>query len=207
MGFFIYHIKDSCRAPDHPTLELPYNCSLDHYLEPLSLHASPFVHRERSFLANPRTPRDLLRHSRAHVRVCRRGAGDAACAAAEGEVSLPAGLRIGELRAHLGSVSAKLLHFDDVLGAFGGFDESSTAGRAELVGYHDDLQELLSSWCCTDDARFKRVAGVIPYVLPPLEGQRTWRGAAKLQWAATAVAGIFEADGDHVRSAALDPSK
>ena len=30
MGFFIYHIKEDCRAPDHPTLHLPYACSLDH---------------------------------------------------------------------------------------------------------------------------------------------------------------------------------
>ena len=29
MGFFIYHIKEDCRAPDHPTLHLPYACSLD----------------------------------------------------------------------------------------------------------------------------------------------------------------------------------
>ena len=26
MGFFLYHIKEDCRAPDHPTLHLPYAC-------------------------------------------------------------------------------------------------------------------------------------------------------------------------------------
>lgn len=199
MGFFIYHITEQCTAPDHPTLHLPYNCSLDHYLEPVELEGSPYRHRERSFLANPRTPRDLLDHSTTRVRVC---AGvDGACAAAEGEVSLPPKLRVRELRRRLGALPAKLLHFDDVLGAFGGFDD----GDADADTYHTDLQRLLSSWCCTADERFKRVAGTIPYILPPLEGQDEWRGEPRLWWAAKALADIFDKGGAREAAAAIRP--
>ena len=60
MGFFPYHVHEGCRAPDHPTLPLPYNCSIDHYLDPVALDTSPFAHRERTFLTNPRTPRSVL---------------------------------------------------------------------------------------------------------------------------------------------------
>ena len=215
MGFFIHHIKGDCRAPDHPTLHLPYNCSIDHYLDPVALHTSPFAHRETSFLDNPRTPHDLRRTSTARVRVCpptnaaTPPATDDPCHPArpliDGEVRLPAGERVQHLRGRLAHVKAKLLHVDDVLGAFGGFDEDTTAGRDELVQYHDDLQQLLASWCCTADERFKRLAGVIPYVLPPLEGQSAWRGAPKLQWAAQAMAEIFEAAGDADRARAVRP--
>ena len=156
---------------------LSYNCSLDHYLDPVNLNTSPFLHRERTFLGNPRTPRDLLLHSTTRVRVADADADAATGAigapdsesAIPAEIVIPAGLSISALRARLGALPAKLLRVDDVLRAFGGFDET-TEGRRELTTYHEELQEILSSWCCTADERFKRTAGVIPYVLPPLEG-------------------------------------
>ena len=75
MGFFPYHLQENCRANDHPTIHLPYNCSIDHYLDPAALEISPYMHRERSFLSNPRTPRAMLQTSRAVVQVGGGGGG------------------------------------------------------------------------------------------------------------------------------------
>ena len=50
--------------------------------------------------------------------------------------------------------------------------------------------------CCTSDPRFKRTAGEVPYLLPPLEGQTHWRGEPRLSWVAGALAYSFEAAGD-----------
>ena len=213
MGFFPYHIGDSCRAPDHPTLRLPHLCAIDHYLEPVVLAKSPFLHRERSFLDNPRTPKAQLMASSASIRVCNGGGRDGgrhpelpACdglTLSPGEVALPAGLSIERLRAKLGSVEAKLMRVDDVLGGFGGFEQSTPN---EAVQFHEDMQALLSSWCCTIDARFKRVAGVIPYILPPLEGQTEWSGSHGLAWAAQALADIFDNAGDTARARLIRPA-
>lgn len=199
LGFFPYHVETHCRANDHPTLPLPYNCSIDHYLDPVALSTSPYAHRERSFLDNPRTPLALmLQTSSKRVRVC--AAAEGACAARAGEIVLPAAARVSQLRERLGGEGARLLRVDDVVATFGGFDSQS-----ELVQWHEDAQALLAGWCCTADTRFKRLAGVIPYLLPPLEGQTAWRGHAKLQWAATAVADIFASANDTTRAAALRP--
>jgi hypothetical protein len=211
MGFFPYHIGEQCRAPDHPTLQLPHLCAIDHYLEPLELDKSPYLHRERSFLDNPRAPTKALHATALKVRVCGGGGGPSSVAcenatATAGEYLLPARLRISQLRARLGGASAKLLKVDDVLTAFGGFDHGFEEGdEAELVQYHEDLQAIISSWCCTIDERFKRVAGVIPFLLPPLEGQTAWRGATRLAWAAEAVAQVFETAGDTARARSLRP--
>ena len=67
-------------------------------------------------------------------------------------------------------------------------------------------QALLSSWCCTSDTRFKRFAGIVPYLLPPLGGQRVWRGTARLRWAALAIADMFTEAGDADLAAELRPS-
>jgi hypothetical protein len=101
-----------------------------------------------------------------------------------GEVHLPPKPTIDALRAALRGESARLLIFDDVLASFGGWAKGTKSDDDELYTYHEDAQSLLSSWCCTDDARFKKLAGVIPYILPPIEGQATWRGSPKLTWAA-----------------------
>ena len=76
---------------------------------------------------------------------------------------------------------------------------------AELRQWHEDAQALLSSWCCTDDKRFKRLAGVIPYLLPPLEGQSVWRGHERLSWAASALAEVFEIAKEPQRAAEIRP--
>lgn len=187
---------------------LPYNASLDHYLDPATLDTSPYAHRERSFLTNRNTPVELLRASAVRVRVCEgvdasaaAAAGDAACSqpssaflagfSGGGETRLQPKPSISALRAALGGTSARLLVFDDVLASFGGWG-GGEAEAAEAIRYHEDAQSLLSTWCCTDDARFKRLVGVIPYILPPLEGQSAWKGHARLGWASAALAEIFE---------------
>ena len=52
--------------------------------------------------------------------------------------------------------------------------------------------EILQRWCCVHDERFKKTAGVVPYLLPPLEGQTDWRGDPELSWAAEALAAAFQ---------------
>ena len=63
--------------------------------------------------------------------------------------------------------------------ALGGFDRTDAALHAS---YHREAQALLSSWCCTSDERFRRLAGLVPYVLPPLPGLPRGRGAGSLRW-------------------------
>ena len=219
LGFFPQHIGLNCKADDHQALSLPYNCSIDHYLDPAALGASAFKHRERSFLENPRTP--SLANAMTRVRVCgapHAGEGSGGCprregeveGQVEGEVSVPAGLTLSGLVHRLGAfghaAKGRLLHVDDVRQLVGGFDS-----QAESKTYHDELQALLSSWCCTSDPRFKQLAGTVPYILPPLpppppraqdppatRGEPpAWRGLPRLRWAASALAeGMVEA-GEH----------
>ena len=73
------------------------------------------------------------------------------------------------------------------------------------IQYHEEAQALLSSWCCTADERFKRLAGVIPYILPPIEGQRVWRGHPKLHWAAAGLAEVFMSAGHTELAAEIRP--
>ena len=135
---------------------------------------------------------------------------------------LPPKPTIDQLRRVLGAQKERLLVFDDVLASFGGWGHGTTAtlgggngavtlggggsaAAAELTAFHEDAQALLSSWCCTDDAKFKRLAGVIPYVLPPLEGQKVWRGTPKLTWASSALAEVFDGAGEAARAAEIRP--
>ena len=194
MGFFPFHLQENCRAHDHPTLRLPYNCSIDHYLDPVSLDKSPYAHRERSFLSNPRTPEALHTSAQVMVRVGRRGDADPG----SGAVLLDSAPTIGTLRAQLSAHSARLLVFDDMRQAFGGWGPD--ASTEEIVRYHEDAQSLLSNWCCTADKRFKRLAGVIPYVLPPLPGQQAWRGRDHLRWGIEALTEVFDTANEKARA-------
>ena len=46
LGFFIYHLHEDCRAPDHrKALSLPYVMPIDHYLDPVELSTSEYAHR------------------------------------------------------------------------------------------------------------------------------------------------------------------
>ena len=85
-----------------------------------------------------------------------------------------------------------------------GADAATVA--AEIVSYHEDAQRLLSNWCCTADHRFKRLAGVIPFILPPLEGQTAWRGNDHVRWAAKALTEVFEMANEHAAAAWVRPA-
>lgn len=91
-----------------------------------------------------------------------------------------------QLLATLGQVEAKVLHLADARRAFGAFDSAT-----EARDFHQGAQDLLASWCCTTDGRFKWKAGVVPYLLPPLPGQDAWRGDPSLAWAAQALSEAF----------------
>ena len=187
VGFWISHVEENCRAGDHHTLDLPYICPIDHYLSPGSLTTSRFAHRERTFLSNPRTPQSV-RDDVLRVRPCRHtdASGRPDCDAAKGEAYVPLGARDVQLVAALGQSRASVLHFDDVVAAFGGF-----VSAADTVSFHNDAQELLSSWCCTKDRGFKRHGGEVPYILPPLPGQTSWLGSKRLRSAAEKLAAAF----------------
>ena len=188
IGFWPNHIEEDCKAGGHKKLTLPYVCPIDHYLDPPALEESKFLHRERSFFDNPRTP-PALPASRVTVRVCANGGGadaGAACELPSNEVGVAALPSARQLRESLGKVRSKVLHLSDAVRSFGSFDSED-----EARDFHRGAQELLSSWCCTADERFKRIAGVVPYLLPPLPGQAAWRGDPNLAWAAEALGAAY----------------
>ena len=89
------------------------------------------------------------------------------------------------------------IHLEDASQALGRLsDEPDGTPSRWLVPFHRDAQQLLGDWCCTSDERFRRSAGLVPYLLPPLEGQTAWRGEPQLSWAETALrqAAIFTSD-------------
>ena len=102
LGFWPNHIEEHCRAARHDTVPLPYVCPIDHYLAPNKLEGSPFLHRERSFLRNPRTPTAALGNSTAAVRFCTDPAACAGAPSRPNEVLLPARPSATRLREALG---------------------------------------------------------------------------------------------------------
>lgn len=194
MGFFISHIREGCRATDHPTLPLPYACPIDHYLFPRNLMRSPFGHRERGFLDNPRAA-----HINASRRVTVVPCVLAVCGADSGTLSLPRGASEAELVRRLGSVTAPVLHFNDIEAALGAFSSGQKS-----VAWHEEAQGLLDNYCCVADPVFRaKAGGGVPYLLPPLPGQRDWLGAEKLAWAREELARLFRQAGDETTAAEL----
>ena len=80
------------------------------------------------------------------------------------------------------------VHLSDASSALGGFDG---ADNASLVSFHADAQALLASWCCTSVLAFRPTRGVVPYLLPPLEGQSRWRGHPQMRWVARALNDVY----------------
>ena len=72
------------------------------------------------------------------------------------------------------------LRFEEIPRGFDG----AMAGQSNL--HHSEAQALLSSWCCTQLSAFGEKKGLVPYLLPPLEGSG-WRGAPALKWVARAL--------------------
>ena len=200
IGFWIKHVREDCKGSDHKGLELPYKCPIDHFLEPNALHSSPYAHRERSFLANPRTP-EAVRRSTVRVRSCGGGApaGAPTCdtVADGGTIRLAVLPRESTLVHRLSHLNASVLHFDDIELALGDFEQAATS-----VQYHEDAQSLLSTWCCTADANFR--AGMVPYILPPLPTQRHWRGRPALDKAAFHLKQAFETANDSRTAASFE---
>ena len=201
----MHHVKEGCRAVDHPTLPLPYVCPIDHYLFPRTLMNSPFAHRERTFLDNPRAAHINL-SARARVVPCSVGCSDGrANWAAESSQPIPLrrGASEGELVARLGELRAPIIHFEDIEGALGAFSsgEKSTT-------WHSQAQELLDAYCCVANPVFKKKAGgAVPYLLPPLPNQKDWRGEKRLEWARSELVRIFREAGDTRIAAELDPPR
>ena len=209
MGYHPKHVRHDCKAAGHATLQLPYACAIDHYLDPKVLSTSPYAVRERSFLSNPRTPRAVREGALRVVSACSQpqcavgvaiGTRNGSTFGADTTIRLDTTVRLPHarplasvLRAALAPhTRARRLHFDDVLGAFGGFD-TTPPYHGLTATYHADAQRLLASWCCTSDPAFASPGrgavspatsgrGLVPYLLPPLEGQKAWRGRADMRW-------------------------
>ena len=216
LGFWPNHIEEHCKAGDHSMLRLPYACPIDHWLAPEHVATSAFKTREKTFFDNPRTPSPQLRAATATVRFCASAAAEAyrdgtcgslaaggslaaaaavaGVAAVAGEVWLPERPSLGALRTALSGSKARVLHLSDASLAFGSFSDDAAGTLA--TEWHRETQRLVSSWCCTADERFKRTAGAVPYLLPPLEGQSHWVGEPKLFWVAAALRKSFAAAGD-----------
>ena len=222
LGTFIHDVRQAtCVARGH-RLRLPYNCTVDHYLDPPALAASAFETRERGFLSNSRVPasvreRKLTVVPCASASECNLAAGSVAGSASQPQSSGRArgGTRKAQAdhgRRHaessrrqppssmglaaspnasqvvalgLRSEAFDVLHFEDMRAAFGSFD-AGTSGML-IASWHRGVQQLLSGWCCTSHPAFGRTGGVVPYLLPPLAGQRAWRGSPELRWAAQAL--------------------
>ena len=195
LGFHPRHVAKGCRA--HAAVELPHACPFDHFLDPTALQTSPYQIRDRTFLADERTPKSVVRSSVLTVQVCATNASaGASCdgdewgaASVEGVgdengrrrqprvvklVREPLSDTIVNTLGSLGRV--RRLHFDDMRAAFGGFTAASdgTPGRAWGGQWYREAQALLSSWCCTSDERFKSTGGLVPYLIPPPKHVR-WR--------------------------------
>ena len=233
VGFWPNHIEEGCKAGDHQMLRLPYSCPTDHYLDPQALATSPFAYREASFFSNPRTP-PALNATRQHIRVVRACAGGVLGASTtgkdaltctrdpaegvisisaarssselrrspEGVITISAARSSSELRRSLVHVTARVLHFEDVRDAF---DSSSFESAAEARRWHEDAQSLLATWCCTAEPTFKPLAGVVPYLLPPLVPS-VWRGNPWLRWEAEALAIAFARANDTAMALAFNSS-
>lgn len=180
-GFHPRHVQPDCRGAGHTSLPLPFPCAVDHVLEPVALLASPYRTRERSFLRNPRTPRDVLEdvvHVRSRDRSRDRTGGRQI--ATNGSVASP---RVVQLRARgeraagaptaatlveeLGALGAvRRLHFDDIEHSLDPVLDLAGASRHEA--FHKDAQKLLGSWCCSALPAYKGTAGLVRYLLPPL---------------------------------------
>ena len=194
-GFHPRHVQRDCRAHQHTTLPIPYVCAIDHYLDPQAIERSSFALRERSFLANRRTPAairdDVVHVLSADGTELRRDFHGRDATSTSSSLRRAASVRLPRVRPMSTALRtalaphqhARRLHIDDVLSAFGGFDG---AENASLVPSHDDAQAILSSWCCTSQLAFRQTRGLVPYVLPPLEGQRQWRGGER-RWVASAL--------------------
>ena len=123
-----------------------------------------------------------------------------ACAAGAGLV-LPPKPGAAQLVKQLGGLPHRVLHLDDASLGFGAFDDG-----VQAAAWHREAQALLSSWCCTADPRFKRTAGVVPYLLPPLEGQAHWLGEQRLSWVAGSLSYSFDAAGDRAMAVEMHRS-
>ncbi|KAK3274677.1 hypothetical protein CYMTET_17149 [Cymbomonas tetramitiformis] len=132
-------------------LHLPYRCPADHLLSAKTWMRSsfPVTFREASFLENPLLAPEI-RSSHAHVSLCN-AEGNCAEEAYEAHMSAypTATLRAGstdhqvlQALGHLHDV--RILHFDTMVNAFGGFVDFAAA-----VQLNTDLTGAATYWCCS----------------------------------------------------------
>ena len=189
LGFFTRHVHEACRAPDHPTLPLPYLCPIDHYLSPAALADSPFAHRERGFLEGKRTA-GAEQWRRQVVLPCPAGA---SCFDGSEGLALATGASEAELVRRLGRVDAPVLHFADIEAALGRFESSAKGAE-----WHEQAQELLDAYCCTTHPNFMKRGQTVPYILPHLPA--AWPGRRRDDYFEPyrkALGALFEAAGDN----------
>ena len=91
-------------------------------------------------------------------------------------------------------------------GAPGPYPHALTLSRTFTLQYppSNDVQALLSTWCCTALPAFKRTAGLVPYFVPPHPAQSSYGGNPWMRWAAVEMANAFANAGDHTYAALLN---
>jgi hypothetical protein len=147
-------VNERCDADS--SIQLPYDCPLDHWLDPRRWLELGWAHRERGFLQNSRVPAAVL-DSSTDARRCTAGPGarSAGCC-----LTTRASASEAVLRTELGGCDAAVLELGDVRGLFGGFAQPGVAAE-----FDDGFESALSSWCCSSDPAFKSRGGLVPYSL------------------------------------------
>jgi hypothetical protein len=163
LGFGRGHIGRGCDAQS--SLQLPYDCPVDHWLSPRRWLLLGWPHRERGFLENPRVPDEVLR-SRAHARLCGPNQPPNCCLTSRGRLREP------ELLDALGRCASRVLDLGDVAGVFGGFSRSATADAQ----FNEQFGDTIANWCCTTDPTY--TGGLVPYWPKPLADSSSTAGEA-----------------------------
>ncbi|KAA6425748.1 MAG: glycosyltransferase family 77 [Trebouxia sp. A1-2] len=145
------------------SLQLPFQCPMDHIfdLEQMIKHhpveaLGPHIDwREHSLLNNPLFPEEDLAAA-AHVHICLGGESDchdgskqvvlSTGASSSSSIGLQANLTDQQLQTALASLEeTAVLHFDSMMGAFGGHANHGDASR-----FQRRTEVYTSLWCCVD---------------------------------------------------------
>lgn len=150
-----------------------YECLPSYWLHVPSLMRSTLPLREASFLSHPAAR--AVQRSRVSLHRCDLGEGQSAVASTavaafctvRGQPVLRAEASSGEAAAALGPLSSvRLIHFEDVRRAFGGFDSAAAAAE-----FGRRASALLGGWCCHMDGRAGAVSGThFPLAFSPPVG-------------------------------------
>ncbi|KAL0034633.1 hypothetical protein WJX77_000275 [Trebouxia sp. C0004] len=143
------------------SLQLPFRCPMDHIFDleqmikqhPVEAVGPHIEWREHSLLNNSQFPREDLAAA-AHIHICLDGESDchdgskqvALSTGSSSSIGLQANLTDQQLQTALASLKeTAVLHFDSMMGAFGGHANHGDASR-----FQRRTEVYTSLWCCVD---------------------------------------------------------